>query len=302
MLMRNHSLDFVPIHRAVGWSIQDDDQPRLWWQGRLDRGSRLVLADGSDAHEREICVDLTVGEVPGDPEPTAPKKGLLYAHRDGTLALLLAVPQSTFDRVLQAVQRREPPTVIVGFGKEGRFEKLAAGPITMVDDEPFHYRWDESQTVAIEGYGFRFSRAPDDAPEPVVPEKTPAGFRAIGIAWGIVVNLLAVLIAIAVLDAASGKFETAVVSLLLLMYVYFSSWTNGFTQVINKLDQVQAVRFVVIRTLLGMPPSDAESKYMAHIREKSDNPGYRFWIDSVGSSIIGLLVLYRLFTLLLSSS
>lgn len=302
-MLLKHSLDFVPAHRAGGWSIQDDDQPRLWWRARLDRNSRLMLADGADAHEREVNVDLTVGEVPGDPDPEVPKKGLLVTQDDGALALYLAVPERVFDRILQAVQRREPPTVIVGFGKQDRFKRLTAGPITNIGDDPLHYRWnndEESQVVAIEGYEFRFYREPEDAPEPMVPEKIPASLRAIGVAWGIVVNLLAVLIAIAVFNAASGKFETAVVSLLLLVYIYLSSWNKVLTQVLGKLEQGEVARFVTLRTLLGMPPSDAEHKYIAHVREKSEKPGYRFWIDSIGSSIIGLLVLYRLFALLFS--
>jgi hypothetical protein len=117
--------------------------------------------------------------------------------------------------------------------------------------------------------------------------------------WGVAVNVLAVFIAAAVLAAASTRFETAAVSLLLLLYVAVS-WSNRpLLLAMGRLEIGAITRFLALRALLGIPASEAENKYIAHAREQIDKPGYRLIINSIGSSIIGLLALYRLATLIL---
>jgi hypothetical protein len=298
MLFR-HTLEFVPIHRGVGWSINDEGQPRVWWRVRLSEDDHLVMSDGGDAHELEADVQLTIG---GQVEDTPPKRGVLIAPADrGALAVHLAVSRETFDRVLQAVQGREPPTVVIGFGPEGRYKKLTTGPITTLDDEPSRYRWDDAKEehVAIEACEFQFSRAPEEPEAPEIPDKPSAAMRAIGISWGIAVNLLAVLIAFAVLNVAATRFETAVVSVLLLIYIYLSSSNKVLAQMLMRTELAALAQFYQLRALMGVPASDAENKFMKHAGNKIESPGYRFWIDSASSSIIGLVVLYRLASLLL---
>jgi hypothetical protein len=300
--MLRHTLSFVPAHRAGGWSISDEGRTRCWWRAQLNKQEHLVLSDGSDAHAHEGDVQLAVKE-PDNDEAAAPASEdslLLAPSYSGNFLVHLIVSQGTFDRVLQAVQRREPPTVTIGFGTEDRYRKLTTGPIINVDDAPFHYRWnhDKEPRVVIESHEFAFSAAQEDAEAPEIPEKPPTVLRVLGIVWGVFVNLLKVLVAIAVLNVANTPFETAVVSILLLFYVYWASSRLVLAQTVGRLELGALARFYSLRALLGLPASDGENKYMRHAREKMDKPSYRFWMDSVASSIIGLLVLYKLGTLL----
>jgi hypothetical protein len=50
VMVRAHTLDFVPLAGIAGWSVSaEKGGGHVWWRARLDeRGKRLTLSDGGD--------------------------------------------------------------------------------------------------------------------------------------------------------------------------------------------------------------------------------------------------------------
>jgi hypothetical protein len=65
VMVRAHTLDFVPLAGSAGWSVSaEKGGGHVWWRARLDeRGKRLTLSDG------DWSGDVAVGIAIGDASP-----------------------------------------------------------------------------------------------------------------------------------------------------------------------------------------------------------------------------------------
>lgn len=121
-MVHEHHFEFVPIARASGWSISAGE-PRIWWWGRLDEETQLLLSDGMDARKLDVGITVSVG--------TETSSGKTLDGREGhegvavwgfiscmvnpyLLSVSIAVSKDNFDHILTAVQTVGPPTVYVG--------------------------------------------------------------------------------------------------------------------------------------------------------------------------------------------
>jgi hypothetical protein len=308
--MLRHSFDFVPVIRTSGWSIDDDGNPRLWWRARLT-GGPVLLSDGIDASELEADVKLILGtETPAGKtlftgvSPPVPVWGRVAFTRDrGELSVVLAVSSKTLDRIMRSMHIA-CPTITVGFsplpgyGADARTELTQA--ITQSDG--VGYRWDDSKSpaVPVESCEFSFWQPPLESEAPETPGNMGRVVSGLGIAWTVVVNLLAFVIAFAVLNVASTRFESAVVSLLLLVYIGISNAMKALGRALMQLDLSALARFLQLRAVLGIPTSPEETKYVEYSRGKVNSLRPKDWIDAAGSGLIGFLVLYRLAALAMS--
>ncbi len=301
------SFDIEATGKAGGWTIREDGRPYLWWSARLKHFEPIRLSDGTDARDHDVQVIVNVGAetalgqtlYTGGDKPT-PKFGFLICSEHAEIWAQLWLSAENVDRIMRSMLSALPPTVTVGFGPNEYGAKLT-GSITRAEHGS-GYVWHNDEPkghIVVETVEFTsLSPALDDDP-PDTPDDTPAFLRALGIAWAVVVNVIAVAVAFAVLNTASSRFETAIVSVLLLIYVTIISVSRGVRPVLIQLELASVVRFLQLRTLLGRPMSASDKKHLATIRDKIDRLGPRFWIDSAGITLIGVLVLDKLAILLL---
>ena len=208
---------------------------------------------------------------------------------DDELLLELAVSRDNFDRIVSMLQTVGPPSANVGFSEKGD------GPITEHDGG---YRWDpEIGYINIEECEFRYARtAPQNELE--VPERAPKLLRGLGAAFTVAVSLVALLVAVGMFGAAGSKFETAIVSVLLLIYVNGVTSSGVVGRAMIQLELASIARFLSLREHLGVPISPEEQRYLTLVGERSGKPGASYWITMATNSIIALLAAYHLVALL----
>lgn len=308
--MPTHSIDFEPLNRPSGWNIHNGD-PRIWWYVRLAHHDPVLLSNKSDARDLESHVSITIGtQVPegkmlyaGGDTP-APKWGFFACrddalHNSDSVEVRIAVSRDNFDRILASTRNGQPPTVSVGFGTDDLFEPLI-GPITQ-DKETGAYLWDNEKEplVVIESCEFKFSRPPisTDVPEPT-DEPGPIS-RGLGIGFTVFWNLIAVLIALAVFNAARSTFETSVVSVLAYIYLILMAMARELPRLLARTELAELTRFYQLRTLVGAPAEENENKYLRSAHKLVNRSSAKYYIDVYGSAVIGLIATYKLVMLLL---
>ena len=293
------------MDKPSGWSI-DDGSPGIWWYVRLRHNKPVLLSDESDARNLESSVSITIGtETPigkmayaGDDASTS-KWGYFYAfEHSNSVDLRIAVSPANFDRILASVRNGKPPTVTVGFGPESAFEELA-GPIVL-DKATNAYRWDNETKahVVIESCRFDFSRMAIDTDAPGQSEEAGAIFRVVGAAFTMIWNAIAVLITLAVFNATNTTFETAVVSVLALIYLTIITFARELPRSLAAMELSQLVRFYQLRALVGLPAAENETTFMAGAQKRLHRYDAKFFINSLGSGVIALIVIYKLITLI----
>jgi hypothetical protein len=309
-LLLGNYFEFVPIVKASGWSI-DDGQPRLWWWARLDERSRVFLSDGTDPHKLEAAIQVSVGAA-------TPIGKLSYSGKNGSavswgffsypppreksldwIGVRVAVSQDNFDRIMRSMERVGPPTLRAGFGPQEAFAKLTGG---LTRDSNLVYHWDNTvePNVSIEGCDFFHTQSQSDRSAPYLPERAPRFLRLLGAGFTLATNLIALLIAVAMFAAAGNKFETATVSVLLLVYVNGVSSNVALGRTLMQMDLRALWRFWSLRELVGVPKSPEEQKYLTAAQERIDKPGAAYWINNVSYALIALLAIYKLITVLWS--
>jgi hypothetical protein len=306
--MAHHNFEFVPSNKASGWSIYEGS-PSIWWYVRLTHDEPVLLSNESDARQLEsdvritIGTDTPIGKMPytGEGSPTS-KWGYLLCTEDASghsdsVSLRIAVSPANFDRILASVRNGAPPTITAGFGPSGAFENLA-GPLT-VDETTDVYHWDNKTQshVVVESCEFKFSRAALDTEVPEQSEESGAILRGLGAAFTVVWNVIAVLITLAVFNATNSKFETAAVSVLALIYLMIKTFGTEFPRLLAQMELSQLTRFYQLRTLVGVPAEEAETKHLQRAQKLFYRRDAKFFINLSGSAIIGLIVSYKLIML-----
>jgi hypothetical protein len=309
--MSYHDFRFTPINHHSGWYIHNDGDPSIWWKARLDHSHPVLLTDKTDLRHQEVQVKIVIGtETPigktpytGGDVPEAKWGGLIYQEDADYLRVFIAVSRENFDRILASVRDACPPTVTVGFGPDGAFDELE-GPITE-DEATGGYYWDNAKesSIPIESCDFGYSHALIDTDVPELDEKIPGTFgtvmRGFGVGFSVAGNLIAILVALAMFSAASTKFETATVSLLVFIYLAIVRIGRELPRMLARIELSQLARYFTLRTLVGAATEKQEAKYLAQAQEGIGKPGSKYWVNLAGDLVIGVIAGYRLFMLLL---
>lgn len=301
-------LEFEPIARASGWTLEDGS-PRIWWWAHLHPLQKLTLSDGTNAGQMDTAVSIRIGNATplgktpyrgAGAAPDDAKWGYLSITRDESeMHVHLFLSKDEFDRLMASFNSLGPPTLQVGFGPAGPFDELK-GPI--IDDEHHRwYRWNiaAESIVPLEAYEIVHTRA---APESslTAPDETPRVMRIAGAGFAVVTNLLALLVALAMFGVASTQFETAVVSVLLLIYLNVVTSSTAHARALQDVDFRSLARFLALREQVGGPKiSEGEEKYLDAVRKGLSQPGAAYWIGTVSNAIIALVAIYKLLGLLM---
>lgn len=306
MLLHDNSFTFVPLDKPSPWTwTLENGQPRLWWIARVSE--HVVLSDGRDIQkcESHVCVEIgTQTSSDKGPHATASaptaKWGTIVARGkpDGLVARV-AISKENFDRILLSIHSVAPPTVTVAFGPE---HGPLQGAITK-DALSNVYRWNDAAEREISIATCEFVQAQERAPRyaPVASDDFPTAIRGVGIASALGTNLIAIAIALVAFRSANDRFETAVVSLILLVYVVIvNRWTQlGQTLVRGQLRWIE--RFLQLRTLAGVPTGGDLQMYLwREVEQKLRKPDAGYWINGTGCTIIAVMAIYKLTTLLFS--
>lgn len=217
--------------------------------------------------------------------------------------MFIAVSRENFDRILASVRDACPPTVTVGFGPDGAFDELE-GPITE-DEATGGYYWDNAKesSIPIESCDFGYSHALIDTDVPELDEKIPGAFgtvmRGFGVGFSVAGNLIAILVALAMFSAASTKFETATVSLLVFIYLAIVRFGRELPRMLATMELSELVRYFRLRTLVGAPTEVQEAKYLSQAQKDLSKLGAKHWVNIGGDLIIGLLATFKLILLTL---
>ena len=307
--MTHHTFKFAPLNKFSGWKISDDGGPRIWWYVRLTHDDPVLLSNKSDARELESDVSIVIGtETPigkmaytGGDSPTS-KWGYFMCFEDAnghsdSVGLHIAVSPANFDRILASVRNGAPPSITVGFGPGRAFETLT-GPITQ-DRTTDAYHWDNKTQshVVIESCDFEYSRAAIDTDRPDQNEESGAMLRGLGAAFTVIWNVIAVLITLAVFNATNSKFETAAVSVLALIYLMIKNFGTELPRLLAQMELSQLARYYQLRTLVGAPAEEAETKHLQRVQKLFYRRDAKFFINVYGSAVIGLIVTYKLIML-----
>lgn len=307
-MIHPHQFEFAPTANeegwASGWSI-NDGIPRVWWWARLQEQHAVLLSDGEDARKLPAVVTVAIGTE-------SPLGKTIHKHQGGEeaswghfayskqdeLKVFLHVSQESFDRILTAVQIAGPPKLYLGFGRDGPFHKLT-GAVTQ--DHDLTYRWhnDSEPIVNIEACDIAYSKKVPERSAPELPDKVPALLRGLGGGFAVAINLIALLIAVAMFSAASSKFETATVSVLLLIYLNVVTRGAAVVRTLLQMELAAIVRFFQLRELAGAPKSAEERSYLTEAEKRLAKPGATYWINAAANSIIALIAVYKLTTLFL---
>jgi hypothetical protein len=129
------------------------------------------------------------------------------------------------------------------------------------------------------------------------PINDPGG----SIVWQAVVlgNVLAVLFTLGVFSVATSKFQTAALSLLLIIYLTVRIQDGDLTRLLVGFEITSRQRFLQLRTLAGVPTGTKETQYLERERKKLENPDAKWWANIAGSAVMALIAIYNLVMLAL---
>jgi hypothetical protein len=290
-------LRFAPIAKPAGWVV-GDDYMRAWWWSRLEPSTRLKLKDGTDATTLDAWINISTKSADAARQASASTKTECYGYvefenPESRLIVNVGLPKEQFEPILSAVQAGKPPVLAAGFGKPEAFAKLT-GSVTTSPNEPLTYGWNSDEPIEVATFEISYSKDTSSHVLPEAPVRTPAVLRSLGIAWAVIATLIALAIAIAMYQITNSKFEVAVVSVLLLIYVNGVAMAMGLQRTLGAVDLQGLVRHISLRELAGVSCSSEERKAIQSMHDRLQSPGPKFWIATVGNSIIGLLAIYKL--------
>lgn len=118
--------------------------------------------------------------------------------------------------------------------------------------------------------------------------------KALGIAWTVLGTLVEVAIALIVLGAAEGKFQTITLAALAEIYAVVRSMGMGMWHTIVAVDGAAIERFVHLAKLLNDPTADEVARALASAKEKLKRGQVKMYIRAVGLGAIALVATYKL--------
>jgi hypothetical protein len=300
-----HELRLIPIQQTYGWS-NENGKGRVWWRAKLEHSSKVRFANFSGDGEHEVQVDLVIGTA-------SPEGKIIYNSKDGPVlrsgylaissgasevSAHLAVPALTMDMIISTLNVLSPPEITVGFGPES-VKKVPDADYRLIgipSDEG-----EDTDDLTVPLTTCRFTQIRRVEPTGVPEIDNPPRFMSVsGIAFAVISQLFTVAIAATVLGKGESKFELAVISLLLLIYVTVQGSKVELAQLLGKMEIAALSRFLQLKTLGGFPAEPSMSDYVRKLNEKIERPAAKTFIGLFGLSIIWLMVAYQLFKLLLS--
>jgi hypothetical protein len=130
-----------------------------------------------------------------------------------------------------------------------------------------------------------------------MPWQPPRAARVLGVVLYAVTDIVAVVIAVAVFSVANANFETAVLSVLLLLYVGVATSSATLGRALLQMNMGAVARFLQLRELAGTPKTPEEEKFLTSAQESVGWLDARYWIDGVATAIIATIAVYKLIRL-----
>lgn len=114
-------------------------------------------------------------------------------------------------------------------------------------------------------------------------------------AWTVVVNLITVGVVFAIYDNVYASFEIIVVSLLILIYLSFQSFSMIYGKTTAETAFALDGEFKRIRKLLKDEPNEYEAEEIQEAKKKVDKAMVKMYINAGFLFIIYLIALFNLF-------
>jgi predicted nucleic acid-binding Zn ribbon protein len=113
-------------------------------------------------------------------------------------------------------------------------------------------------------------------------------------AWTVVVNLITIGVVLAIYDSVYASFETIVVSLLILIYLSFQSFSMIYGKTTTETVFALDIEFKRIRKLLKDEPDEYEMEEIQEAKKKVDKGMIKMYINAGFIFIIYLIALVHL--------
>ena len=126
-------------------------------------------------------------------------------------------------------------------------------------------------------------------------EKKKNYWKWLGYTWTIIVNLITIGVVFAIYDNVYASFEVIVVSLLILIYLSFKSFSMIYGKIITENAFAIDNEFKRIRKLLKEEPDEYEMEEIQEAKKKVDKAMVKMYINAGFLFIIYLITLFQLF-------
>jgi len=120
-------------------------------------------------------------------------------------------------------------------------------------------------------------------------------WKWLGYIWTVIVNLITIGVVFAIYDNVYDSFEIIVVSLLILIYLGFQSFSMIYNKTMIETAFVLDGEFKRIRRLLKNEPNEYKTKKIQEAKKKADKAMVKMYINSIFLFIIYLITLFYLF-------
>lgn len=114
-------------------------------------------------------------------------------------------------------------------------------------------------------------------------------------AWTVVINLIVIGVVLAIYDRVYRSFEVIIVSLLILIYLGFQSFSMVYSKTIAETAFALDNEFKRIRRLLKEEPDEYELEELQEAKKKVDKAMIKMYINAIFIFIIYLIALFNLF-------
>lgn len=114
-------------------------------------------------------------------------------------------------------------------------------------------------------------------------------------AWTVIVNLITIGVVFAIYDNVYASFEIIVVSLLILIYLSFQSFSMIYGKITTANAFILDGEFKRIRKLLKDEPDEYEVEEIQEAKKKVDKAMIKMYINAGFLFIIYLITLFQLF-------
>ncbi len=120
-------------------------------------------------------------------------------------------------------------------------------------------------------------------------------WKWLGYAWTIVINLITIGVVLAIYDNVYASFETIVVSLLILIYLSFQSFSMIYGKTTAETAFALDGEFKRVRKLLKDEPNEYGAEEIQEAKKKVDKAMVKMYINAAFLFIIYLIALSQLF-------
>lgn len=120
-------------------------------------------------------------------------------------------------------------------------------------------------------------------------------WKYLGYAWTVIVNLITIGVVLAIYGSVYASFEVIVISLLILIYLSFQSFSMIYGKTTAETAFALDAEFKRIRRLLKDEPDEYETEEVQEAKKKVDKAMVKMYINAGFLFIIYLIALFHLF-------